>query len=119
MIQIQGREQFKSAAARIQRERMSVRRMEAGAYVITNTAKGHNYVVRFVRIEGKVFGGCTCEAGMPTNRRSVPMVCKHLLAGVLVHNALNAMRRAAHAAPASIPAFDDADDPDADIANWQ
>ena len=40
MIEIQGRHQFKSAAAKIQRERMSVRRMEAGAYFVRNTAKG-------------------------------------------------------------------------------
>jgi hypothetical protein len=118
MIEIQGRHQFKSAAARIQRERMSVRRMEAGAYFVRNVTKGHDYVVRFVRIEGKVFGGCTCEAGLPSDRGRAPLQCKHLLAAIIVHNALNAMRRAAHAAPAPIPAFDDTDDPDMMESNY-
>ena len=118
MIEIQGRQQFKNAAARIRKERMGVRRFEAGAYTVTNKAKGHDYVVRFTRLAGKVFGACTCEAGMPSRRNAAPMICKHLLAGVIMHNALNAMRRAAQTAPASIPVFDDTDDPDAMEANW-
>ena len=117
MIQIQGRQQFKNAAARMQQERMSVRRYEPSAYEVTNTAKGHNYIVRFTRRAGSVFGSCTCEAGTPSTGRRVPQVCKHLLAAILTHNAINAMRRAANAAPAPVAEWDD-DDPDCDWRNY-
>lgn len=118
MIQITGRQQFKGAAERIQRERMSVRRYESGAYAVTNKAKGHDYMVRFERRDGRVFGSCTCEAGHPSRGNRVPVVCKHLFAAVLVHNAISAMRRAASAAPATLPEFEDYDDPDCDVRNW-
>lgn len=118
MIQIQGRQQFRNAADRMQKERMSVRRYEASAYEVTNTAKGHRYIVRFTRRDGSVFGQCTCEAGTPTTGRRVPMICKHLLAAVIFHNAVNAMRRAASAAPAPVVKWEDDDDPDCDWRNY-
>jgi hypothetical protein len=93
MIQIQGRQQFKNAAASMQQERMSVRRYEPSVYEVTNTVKAHSYLVRFERMNGNVFGQCTCAAGTPSSERR-PLVCKHLLAAVLFHNAINAMRRA-------------------------
>lgn len=96
MIQITGRDQFRKAAERAAREHMSARRYEPGVYEITNTAKGHTYLVRFTRQDGKVFGKCTCEAGTPTNtagRERVPLICKHLFAAVIFHRALVRMRR--------------------------
>ena len=118
MIQITGGNQFKNAAARLRKERMGVRRHEAGKYDVTNKTKGHNYLVSFVKIGGKVFGTCTCEAGLPMKGNRVPMVCKHLAAAVIFHNATNAMRRAAKAPAAPVPAFCDDDDPDMMEANW-
>lgn len=118
MIQIQGRRQFERAAERLCKERMSVRRYEPSAYEVTNTAKGHNYIVRFTRRGGNVFGHCTCEAGTPTTGRQVPMICKHLLAAVITHNAINAMRRAAQTTPEPVTEFEDYDDPDCDARNW-
>ncbi len=117
MIQIIGGNQFRNAAARLQRERMKVKRHEAGRYDVTNTAKNHNYLVSFTKINERVFGTCTCEAGMPMKGNRVPIVCKHLAAAVIFHNAINAARRAAKAAPAPVPVFRD-DDPDAMEANW-
>jgi hypothetical protein len=121
MIEIQGREQFRNAAKRLRKERMGVRRCEAGAYFVVNKSKGQGspYIVRFVRVEGKVFGGCTCEAGLPSDHSRRPVECKHLLAGILFHNAMNAARRAVRATPEAIPVFVDDDDPDLDINNWQ
>jgi L-cysteine desulfidase len=119
MIEIKGREQFKNADARIRKERMFARRFERGAYTVVNTKKSHAYIVRFTRIDGKVFGQCDCEAGTPSRRNATPMVCKHLFVAVLLHNALNSARRKAAAAVESIPVFDDADDADSDINNWQ
>lgn len=118
MIQITGGNQLKNAAARLRRERMNVRRHEAGKYDVTNKTKGHNYMVSFTRINGRVFGTCTCAAGLPSDRRRVPMVCKHLAAAVIYHNAINAMRRAVNAPTAPVPAFRDDDDADAMEANW-
>lgn len=112
MIQIQGRQQFRNAAGRIQKERMGVRRYEAGCYEVVNQTKGHQYLVRFTRRAGSVFGQCSCEAGTPSRGRRVPMNCKHLLAAVLFHNAVNAMRRMASAPTAPIPVFNDTDDAD-------
>ena len=118
MIQITGGNQFRNAAARLQKERMGVRRHEVGKYDVTNKAKGHNYLVSFVKIGGRVFGTCTCEAGLPMKGNRVPMVCKHLAAAVIFHNAVNAARRAANAAPAPVPVFCDEDDADAMECNW-
>src|SRR5947209_2364969 len=80
VIQIQRREQFTNAAARLQKEHMSVRLYEPRLYEVTNKAKGHTYHVRIERKDGKTFGTCTCEAGTPHTGKRVPMVCKHLLA---------------------------------------
>ena len=63
MIQIQRREQFTDAAARLRKEHMSVRLYEPRLYEVTNKAKGHTYHVRIERKGGKTFGTCTCEAG--------------------------------------------------------
>ena len=118
MIQITGREMFKSAAARLRKERMAVRRHEAGKYDVTNKAKGRRYLVSFTRIGGRVFGSCTCEAGHPTKGNRVPVQCKHILAAVITHNAINAVRRAAKVETAPIPAFVDAAAADATEANY-
>lgn len=118
MIQIQSRDQFKNAAARAQKERMHVRRHEPSVYEVVNRAKGHTYLVRFERRNGSVFGTCTCEAGTPTaSRTRVPVICKHLFAAVIFHNAVNAMRRAAAAALAPVTKWED-DDPDCDWRNY-
>jgi hypothetical protein len=118
MIQIQSRNQFRNAIARAQQERMHVRRYEPSAYEVVNQAKGHTYIVRFERRNGSVFGGCTCEAGMPsTGRNRVPMICKHLFAAVIFHNAVNAMRRVASAPTAPTAEFNNFDDPDSDLRN--
>lgn len=92
MIQIQGRQQFERAAKRAAKEHMSVRRHERSVYEVTNPAKGHTYLVRFIRLGANVFGKCTCEAGTPSTER-IPQVCKHLLVAVIFHNAVNQMRR--------------------------
>jgi hypothetical protein len=42
MIQIQNKEQFTTAAARLQKERMKVRRAEAHKWEVTNTAEGRH-----------------------------------------------------------------------------
>ncbi len=93
MIQIQRREQFTKAEARAKKEKMHVRRYEPSLYEVTNRAKGHSYLVRFERQDGKTFGTCTCEAETPHYGRRVPMVCKHLFAAVLYVRALREMRR--------------------------
>jgi hypothetical protein len=93
MIQIQRPEQFKSAAERITKEKMSVRLYEPHLYEVTNKAKAHTYLVRFTRKDGQTFGTCTCEAGSPTRGQRVPLVCKHLFAAVLFIRALRQMRR--------------------------
>jgi hypothetical protein len=93
MIQIQRREQFTKAAARLTTERQSVRRYEAGLYEVTNKAKGHTYHVRIERKDGQPFGTCTCEAGTPTKGQRIPQVCKHLAAVVIYLRALREMRK--------------------------
>lgn len=119
MIQIQSRNQFRNAAARAQKERLHVRRYEQSTYEVVNRAKGHTYLVRFERRGGHVFGTCTCEAGMPSaGRNRVPMICKHLFAAIIFHNALNAMRRASSAPTMPVAEFEDSDDPDCDLRNW-
>lgn len=94
MIEIQRREQFTNAAARLQKERMSVRRHEPRLYEVTNQAKGHTYHVRIERQDGRTFGTCSCEAGTPHHGRRVPQVCKHLCAVVIYLRAVREMRRA-------------------------
>jgi hypothetical protein len=93
MIQLTGRQQFKSAAERATKEHMHVRRYEHGVYEVTNRAKGHSYLVRFLRLGANVFGKCSCEAGTPSSERR-PVVCKHLFAAVITHRAIVRMRRA-------------------------
>jgi hypothetical protein len=85
MIQIQRRAQFARASARARKERMHVRPLEACRYEVTNQSKGTRYTVRFVSINGRPFGQCSCEAGTPTRADDIPMVCKHLAAAVTVH----------------------------------
>jgi hypothetical protein len=120
MIQIQGRDQFKRAAERAQQERLDVRRFEAGAYSVVNKSKSPmtSYIVRFSRVDGRVFGQCDCPAGTPTDRRRAPLPCKHLFASIIVHNGLNAMRRAAATKAEPVPVFDDTDDPNMMEANY-
>jgi uncharacterized Zn finger protein len=95
MIQIQRREQFINAAARLQKERQSIRRHEPGLYEVTNKAKGHTYHVRVEARDGRTFGTCTCEAGTPHHGQRVPQVCKHLCAVVSYLRALRAIHWAA------------------------
>ena len=96
MIQIQRPEQFARAADRLRKEPQSIRRHERGLYAVTNIRNGHTYHVRITRRHGFTFGTCTCEAGMPTNHKHVPMVCKHFAAVVIFLRAVRDMRR--HAA---------------------
>jgi hypothetical protein len=53
MTQIQRREQFEKAAARLTKEPQSIRRHEPGLWIITNKAKDHSYPVRVVRQDGR------------------------------------------------------------------
>jgi len=95
MIQIQRKEQFTNAAARLQKEHMGVRRHEPGLYEVENKTKGHSYHVRIERRGGLTFGGCTCKAGMRHGQR--PLVCKHLCAVIIFLRAIRDMRlRASH-----------------------
>ncbi len=92
MIQIQRPEQFTKAAARITKEKLSVRLYESHLYEVTNKAKAHTYLVRLTRQAGMTFGTCTCEAGPSTRGQRVPMICKHLFAAVLFVRAMRQMR---------------------------
>jgi hypothetical protein len=120
MIEIKGRDQFKNAAERITKEKLNVRRFEPSAYTVVNVTKMSGaYIVRFYKRDEKIFGACDCEAGKPTKGAArVPRECKHLLAAILTHNAVNAMRRAAAVAPEVVGEWNDDDDPDCDINNW-
>ena len=93
MIQIQRPEQFTNAAARLTKERQSIRRHERGLYEVTNKAKGHSYHVRIERRNGQTFGSCTCPAGVRHGRS--PLVCKHLTAVVVFLRAIREMRKRA------------------------
>lgn len=95
MIQIQRPEQFTNAAARLTKERQSIRRHEPGLYEVTNKAKGHSYHVRIEREQGRTFGTCTCEAGTPHKGRRLPLICKHLTAVVIYLRAIREMRKRA------------------------
>jgi hypothetical protein len=92
MIQIQSKEQFTKAAARLQKERMRIARHEPGFYRVENSTKGRTYHVRIERTDLGTFGTCTCEAGTPSRRNSQPLVCKHLCAVVIYLRAIRAMR---------------------------
>jgi uncharacterized Zn finger protein len=91
MIQIQHPRQFERAAARLERERMGVRRSEAHLYEVTNKVKGVCYHVRFTRQNGQLFASCDCPAGLRHGRH--PLVCKHLAAVVIFLRGIQQMRR--------------------------
>ncbi len=95
MIQIQSASQFTTAAARLQKERMGVRRSAAHLYEVTNKAKGHTYNVRFTSRDGQTFASCDCPAGIRHNR--APLVCKHLVAAIIYVRAIRDAREMATA----------------------
>ena len=95
MIQIQSSKQFTKAAARLQNERMGVRRAEPHMYEVTNKAKGVQYHVRFTRQNGSLFASCDCPAGIRHGHS--PLVCKHLAAVVIFLRGIQEMRRQAAA----------------------
>jgi uncharacterized Zn finger protein len=95
MIQIQRSEQFTRAAARLQSERMGVRRAEPHMYEVTNKAKGTRYHVRLTRLNGSLFIGCDCPAGTRHGQR--PLVCKHMAATIITLRGIQEMRRQAAA----------------------
>jgi hypothetical protein len=95
MIQIQRPEQFQRAAARLKDEPQSIRRHEAGLWLVTNKKKNHTYAVRVERKDGRSFITCGCEAGSPTKGRRVPVICKHAAAIIIYLRAVREMRRRA------------------------
>ncbi len=95
MIKIQSASQFTRAADKLRTEPQSIQRHERDLYRVTNKLKNHTYYVRITRNELGTFGACTCEAGTPTNRRSAPMICKHLCAVVMLLRAVRAMKQRA------------------------
>ena len=96
MIQIQRPEQFAKAAGRARKERMFVRRTGERRYDVTNRKNSHRYTVNFYVMNGKRFGECNCEAGMPMHGNHVPLVCKHLAAALSLHLALAAQKHVGH-----------------------
>jgi hypothetical protein len=97
MIRIQKPEQFSRAAERLRTEPQAIHRHEPGLYMVRNKKKGTGYSVRIERNDLGTFGTCSCEAGTPTNRRSAPMICKHLAAVVMLLRAVRSMRQRVHA----------------------
>jgi hypothetical protein len=95
MIKIQSASQFTRAADKLRSEPQSVQRHEPGLWRVTNKKKNNTYYVRIERTDLGTFGRCTCEAGTPTNRRSAPMICKHLCAVVMLLRAVRAMKQRA------------------------
>jgi uncharacterized Zn finger protein len=95
MIQIQSKQQFERAAARLQKERMKVRRAEPHMWAVTNTAKGVTYHVRFTRNDSGLFASCDCKAGLRHGR--APLMCKHVAAAVMVLRGIQQARQAAAA----------------------
>jgi len=95
MIQIQSSTQFERAAARLQSERMGVRRAEAHMYEVTNKTKGTRYHVRLTRRDGSLFIGCDCPAG--TRHGKAPLTCKHMAATIITLRGIQEMRRQAAA----------------------
>jgi uncharacterized Zn finger protein len=95
MIQLQSKSQFTTAAARLQKERMKVRRTEAHKWEVTNTTKGVTYNVRFTRRDSGLFASCDCKAGLRHNQ--APLMCKHVCAAVLVLRGIQEARQTAAA----------------------
>jgi len=95
MIQIQSRQQFTNAAARLERERMSVRRSEPHMWAVTNTTKGVTYHIRFTRSDESLFASCDCKAGLRHGR--APLMCKHIAAAVMVVRGIQEARQTAYA----------------------
>lgn len=91
MIQIQNPNQFTKAAERLQREPMRVRRAEPHMYEVTNKAKGTRYHVRLTRLDGSLFIGCDCPAGLRHGK--APLVCKHMAATIITLRGIQQMRR--------------------------
>lgn len=104
MIQIQNPNQFKTAAERLSKERMKVRRAEPHMWQVVNTAKNHTYHVRFTRTASGLFASCDCPAGLRHNR--APMMCKHVAAAVMVVRGIRDARRQADASAAFGSALD-------------
>ena len=90
--------------------------------MVTNKAKGTTYPVRITRFNGSAFITCGCPAGTPDTDRA-PLPCKHAAALIIFLRAVREMRRSP--VPVSVSAatvaeeWDDTDDPDLDINNWQ
>lgn len=95
MIQIQNSNQFSRAAARLQNERMGVRRAEPHMYEVENKTKGTRYHVRFTRTAAGLFASCDCPAGLRHGR--APLMCKHVAASVIVLKGIQDARRLAEA----------------------
>lgn len=104
MIQIQREGQFANAMRRAKTEGMHVRPTGQLTYEVTNKTRGTRYRVRFVSINGKPFGQCSCAAGTPTHADQAPLVCKHLFAAVTVHLALARMQAKAMTASTRVNA---------------
>ena len=122
MIQIQRPEQFARAAARLRKEPQSIRRHEPGLWMVTNKGKGTTYPVRITRFNGSAFITCGCPAGTPDTDRT-PLPCKHAAALIIFLQAVREMRRASVSMDATAATvgeeWDDTDDPNTDVANWQ
>ena len=122
MIQIQSAAQFTKAADRLRQEPQSIRRHEPDLWMVTNKGKGATYSVRITRFNGSAFITCGCPAGTPDTDRT-PLVCRHAAAVVIFLRAVREMRRASVAVTATAATigdeWDDTDDPDLDVANWQ
>lgn len=135
MIQINNfNEQFSRAAARAAAGQLTVEPSTLmRQYRVRNNEKGVTYRVDFFKTsDGRKFVTCECAGGQSGR------ICKHAAAALPVH--LQTMREnhaaavaaadkafgdfegvdaAAFMRQAEAGAFDDADDPDADINNWQ
>lgn len=98
MIQVANPRQWQRAAERLRTEPQSIRRHESGLWLVTNKRKNHAYTVRLERKDGRTFVTCGCEAGTPSNRRHVPMPCKHAAALIIFLRGLREMRRRASGA---------------------
>lgn len=95
MIQIARRQTWEKAAERLRTEPQSVRRHEAGLWLVTNKIKNHTYAVRVEQMHGKTFITCGCEAGSPTKGNRFPIACKHAAAVIILLRAVREMRRTA------------------------
>ncbi|MBC7933169.1 MAG: hypothetical protein H7Z38_21610 [Rubrivivax sp.] len=97
MIQIQNPNVWRRAFEKLSTEPQSIRRHEAGLWLVTNKVKNNTYTVRVERQDGLTFITCGCEAGSPTTSRRIPMPCKHAGAVILFLRGVREMRRRAHA----------------------